>query len=92
MMLKQKIEILDWYNREKNASDGVDNDPDESPEVKPSCWEALAAVSTLLKYIADLNEPYACKLEVVLTSFGHQMCLDVYNSLQSTTLTDFFAF
>jgi hypothetical protein len=79
-------------DREKNAGDGVDDDPDESPEIKPSRREALAAVSTISKYIADLNEPFAHKLEVVLMSFSHQMHLDTSNSLRSTTLTDFFAF
>ena len=49
-------------NREKNAGDGVDDDSDKSPEVKPSHREALAAVSTLSKYVADLDEPFACKL------------------------------
>src|ERR1700678_2955012 len=53
---------------------------------------ALAAVSTLSKYISDLDEPFARKLEVVLTSFSRQTRLDASNSLQSTTLTDFFAF
>src|ERR1700678_1850800 len=52
---------------------------------------ALAAVSTLSKYIADLDEPFARKLEVVLTSFGRQTRLDASKSLRSTTLTDFFA-
>ena len=79
-------------HREKNVGDGVDDDPDESPEVKPSRQEALAAVSTLSKYIADLDEPFTRKLEVVLTSFGRQTCLDGSNSLRSTTLTDFFCF
>src|SRR5271168_967704 len=79
-------------HREKNVGDGVDDDPDESPEVKPSRREALAAVSTLSKYIADLDESFARKLEVVLMSFGRQTCLDASNSLRSTTLTDFFAF
>ena len=77
---------------EKNAGDGVDDDLDESPVVKPSRREALAAVSTLSKYIADLDEPFARKLEVVLAGFGYQTRLDAFNSLQSTILTDFFAF
>ena len=79
-------------DREKNASDGIDDDPDESSEIKPSHWKALAAISTLSKYIADLDEPFACKLEVVLTSFSRQTRLDASNSLRSTTLTDLFAF
>ena len=75
--------VLEWgkaeQHREKNAGDGVDDDSDESPEVKPSWWEALAAVSALSKHIANLNEPFACKLEVILTSFSHQTCLHSSN-------------
>lgn len=41
-------------HREKNAGDGVDDDPDKSSVVKPSWQQALAAVLTFLKYIADL--------------------------------------
>lgn len=77
-------------HREKNAGDGVDDDSGASPEVKPSRREALAATLTLSKYVADLNEPYARKLEAILASFGRQTRLDASNSLRPTTLTDFF--
>jgi len=49
--------------REKNAGDG--DDLDEVVEVKPSRREALAAASTLSKYVADIDEPFARKLEVI---------------------------
>ena len=40
----------------------------------------LAAVSTLLKYVADLDEPFTHKSKVILASFGHQTHLDASNS------------
>lgn len=64
--------------REKNAGDG---DPDEIAEIKPSRKEALAATSTLSKYVADLDEPFARKLEVNLAKFGRQTRLNASNSL-----------
>jgi hypothetical protein len=49
-------------------------------EVKPSYQEALAAALTLSKYVADLNEPSVCKLEVILVQFGCQTQLGASNS------------
>jgi hypothetical protein len=59
----------------------MDDDLDEAEEVKPSRQGALAAALTLSKYIADLDEPFGHKLEVILANFGHQTCLATFNSL-----------
>jgi hypothetical protein len=79
-------------DREKNVSDGAEDDLHEAVEVKPYRQEALAAALTLSKYVANLNKPFAHKLEVILMSFGHQTHLDAINSLQPTTLTNFYTF
>lgn len=76
----------------EHAGDGMDDNSDERPEVRPSRREALAAASTLSKYVADLDEPFARKLEVILASLGRRTRLEASNSLRTTTLTDFFAF
>ena len=60
--------------------------------VKPSRREAPAAVLTLSRHVADPNEPFACKLEVILVGFGRRTCLDASNFLRPTALTDFLAF
>jgi hypothetical protein len=59
----------------------MDDDLDEAKEVKPSRQEALAAALTLSKYVADLDEPFGHKLEVILANFGCQMRLATFNSL-----------
>jgi hypothetical protein len=42
------------------------------------------------KYVGDLDEPFMCKLEGLLASFGCQTCLDKLKSLEHTTITDDF--
>ena len=38
--------------------------------------EALAAVFILRSYVADINEPFARRLENIIASFGRQTRLD----------------
>ena len=71
------------------GSDDVDEDFNND---KPACKDALAAAVTLQKYVADINEPFACKLETILASFGHQTCLEESHALKPTYITDFFTF
>ena len=54
--------------REENA--GAGDYLDEVVEVKPSCREALAAALTFSRYVADIDEPFAHKVEVILMGFG----------------------
>jgi hypothetical protein len=70
----------------------MDDDLDEAEEVKPSRQEALAAALILSKYVADLDEPFARKLDVILANFGRQTHLATFNSLRPTTLTNYFTF
>jgi hypothetical protein len=61
--------------KEINGGDKLDYD-DAGDVDKPTQKETLQAISTLQKYIADINDPFACKLESILMGFGHQTCLD----------------
>jgi hypothetical protein len=77
--------VLERHNaeqdREHNGGDVVEDDADEIAEAKPSCQEALAVALTLSKYVADVNEPFTRKLEVIFASFGRQTRLDTLDSL-----------
>jgi len=67
------------------------NDVDENTvKAKPTCKEALTATFTLQKYIADINEPFACKLEGILASSGHQTWLEDIHMIETTYITDYF--
>lgn len=57
--------------------------------MKPSRRDAITAASTIRKYVVDLDEPFARKLEVILSSFGRQTRLDEFQSLSPTNITDF---
>ena len=47
-----------------------------------NCAEALAAAFTLRSYVADINEPFACKLEGILaTSVKHNFTLTLLYQL-----------
>jgi hypothetical protein len=38
--------------------------------------EALTAASTLQSYVADINKPFACRLQSILAGFGQQTQLE----------------
>ena len=71
------------------GGDDVDEDFNDD---KPACKDALAAAITLQKYVADINEPFARKLETILASFGCQTRLEESHALKPTYITDFFTF
>ena len=76
-------------NIEINGGDDVDDD-DIPPEPRPTWRDVLKAASTIGRYIDDMNEPIARKLEALLGSFNWQLRLDETRSMKSTVLTDFF--
>jgi len=53
--------------------------------------EVLQAAATLNRYIDELDDPIAWKLETNLGSFKYQLCLNQAKSMKSTILTDFFS-
>ncbi|KAJ7882873.1 hypothetical protein B0H13DRAFT_1629328, partial [Mycena leptocephala] len=72
-------------DREKNGGDD-----DEEVEPKPSRKEVLQAASTLCKYIADLDDPFARKMEAMLSMFGHETCREEARAMVDTEITDYF--
>ncbi|KAF9501872.1 hypothetical protein BDN71DRAFT_1438594 [Pleurotus eryngii] len=69
---------------------GGDDGEDGVIEEKPTRKEALTAAATLGKYISDINEPFARKLEAILASFGRQTRLEATCSLEPSFITDYF--
>ncbi|KAG6842120.1 hypothetical protein H0H87_011485, partial [Tephrocybe sp. NHM501043] len=77
---------IQW--REKNEGDISEDDVDDEP--KPTHREALLAVSTLQKYISDIDDPFTQKFEVILGAFGHQTRINAAQSLKNTSITSYF--
>ena len=56
----------------------------------PTRREVLKAVSTIGKYTKDLNDPFARKIEALLSSFTMQLRLEETRRMKNTVLTDYF--
>jgi hypothetical protein len=72
-------------DREKNGGDDK-----EEVEPKPSRKEVLQAASTLRKYIADLDGPFARKMEAMLSMFGRETRREEARAMVDTEITDYF--
>ncbi|KAJ7494974.1 hypothetical protein FB451DRAFT_1020216, partial [Mycena latifolia] len=72
-------------DREKTGGDD-----DEESDLKPTRREALQAVSALCKYITDLDEPFAWKLEGMLATFGCETHCEEAKVRVDTSITDYF--
>ncbi|KAG6816221.1 hypothetical protein H0H87_007671 [Tephrocybe sp. NHM501043] len=87
-------EIYDAVMARREAEgdmEGNGGDDSDDVEARPSCQEALLAASTLRSFISDIDEPFARKLEAVLSSFGQQTRLDEFSSLKPSVISDYFA-
>jgi hypothetical protein len=71
-----------------SGDDDVDNDA--CIEARPTCREAMQAASVMKRYIDNLDDLFACKLEAILGSFGRQMRLDETHFMVPTQMTDYF--
>lgn len=60
-------------------------------EVGPTQKEALQAAIILEKYMQHINDPFACKLEGMLGSFGQQTHLSGFQNMRPTLVTDYFS-
>ena len=78
---------------EESPHDKGDNDiEDDSPsDICPTCNEALQAALVVKKYIQELNNPFARKLEGIIDTFGRQTRLMEAQALKPTVLTDYFS-
>jgi hypothetical protein len=76
-------------NIEINGGDDV-NEDDIPIEPRPTRRDVLKAASTINKYLDDLDNPVARKLEALLGSFNRQLRLEESQSTKETAITDFF--
>jgi hypothetical protein len=80
-----------WADREDGEINGGDDGHNDLlPEPKPTRKEALQAVSTLQKYLADVDSSFARKPELGLATFGRETQLERSKALISTSITDYF--
>lgn len=63
---------------------------DEEITPRPTRREALAAISSLQRYVQDIDTSYAREFETNLVSFGHQTRLGAFKAMQDTKISDFF--
>jgi len=70
---------------------GADDDDDDAEILpRPSWRAALEAAATLERYISEVEEPYARKLEGFLSSFGRQTRVEEARNMVPTVMTDYF--
>ena len=77
-------------NEINGGDDDGDIDLDTPAEARPNQRDVLKAVSTIGRYIDDMNDPFARKMEELLGSFNRQLRLEETRSMKNTVLTDFF--
>jgi hypothetical protein len=80
----------DVFETVQQHRDAEEDDGDGNAK-KPTRKEALIAASTIQKYIVDINDPFARKLEEVLASFGRHVRLEDSQAMRATHITDYFA-
>jgi hypothetical protein len=85
--------VINSISAHKNIeiNGGYDVNEDDLPiEPCPTWHEVLKAVLTIIRYIEDLNNPIAHKLEAILGSFNRQLYLEESKRMKETVLTNFF--
>lgn len=82
-------EVEEMMDVDGSSGSGGSNSGDVV-RVKPTHKKALAAVSTVMSFISDTNDPSAWALESLLTSLGHQTQQDMTRSMKPTQITDYF--
>ena len=81
-----------WEMMEINSGDDVDEDGcNDDVEPVPTLKEVLAASSVMQSFVSNVDEPFACQLEVLLGKLGHHAWLEHSKTLWDGLLTDFFS-
>jgi hypothetical protein len=77
--------------REKSGITGS-NDVDDPGPIKhcPTPSEALRAISLITDYIDTIDDPIARKLEGLLGSLSHRICMERSRGMTETAITDYF--
>ena len=74
-----------------NELEGDNDIEDDAPsDIRPTRKEALQAAFVVKKYIQDVNDPFARKLEAIIDTFGWQTRLVEVQTLKPTVMTDYF--
>ncbi|KAJ7844286.1 hypothetical protein B0H13DRAFT_2364364 [Mycena leptocephala] len=76
-------------SQENSDTAGDDDDKDDDADIVTR-REALAAVSTLQKFTATVNDDFSRKLDAFLARFGCQTQLEETNQMKSVPITNFF--
>jgi len=74
-------------NLEINGGDDVD---DELIEPRPTRHDVLKAVSTIKKYIDELDDPVSRKMEEILGPFNQQLHFEETKNMKDTVSTNHF--
>jgi hypothetical protein len=77
----------------KKREDGTGSDDVDDPGTIKPCptpSEALRAISLITDYIDTINDPIARKLEGLLGSLSHQICMERSRGMKETAITDYF--
>lgn len=82
--------VVDMREAEQMMEVNGGYDDEDDVDQKPTRNEALAAAFTLRSYVADINEPYARRLESIIATFGRQTRLEEAQALEPTFITDYF--
>jgi hypothetical protein len=77
-------------NLDINGHDNGDGIEEASLEPPPSRHDVAKAVATINRYIEELNDPLARKVEALLGTFNQQLHLNEAKSLKDTLMTDYF--
>ena len=74
---------------EKDGQDDHANEDDGPVHPRPSHQDVLRAISTIVQYVLDLNDPIACKAKAVLGSLTRFLHREESCTMKDTVLTDF---
>ena len=77
-------------NIDINGGDDIEDGSHGHVDPCPTYRDVLKAVSTIRRYIEDLNDPIARKMEALFMSFNMKIHSDESRGMRSTVITDFF--
>lgn len=83
--------VMDAEKARESAKGGGDEVDDATDEPGPTRSQALQATLLLKKYLVDMDDPAARKLEVMLGSFGCMTRIQGMQRMENGKITDYFA-
>jgi hypothetical protein len=86
--MKRSLRLCKKLRSQEAGQEIYGSDDDEEIDPKPSRKEALQAAATLRKYIADLDDPFARKMQGVLSSFGRETRREEVRTIVNSSIYD----